>query len=136
MHSIDKGELARYLTIPYLMLKGAIVSIPTTENCSYDLLADFQSKIIRIQIKKALIKDDLIKINLCNVNKNTKISSCSKKYTKNEIDWLIAVDTTNNKFYILDYTTGMYDNRSSIWFRKNILIKKHKKMLKAEDFEY
>lgn len=117
MHTIDKGEVARYLAIVLLMKKDAIVSIPTSENSSYDLIVDYQSKLYRAQVKKLIPQN----------NGTLKLPACSKilkdnkwhdvKYTQCDIDWLLGIDIEQNKMYKLDYTTGKFDNYSGFILR-------------------
>lgn len=117
MHTIDKGEVARYLAIVHLMKKDAIVSIPTSENCSYDLVVDYQNKLYRAQVKKLMPQD----------NGTLKLPACSKtfkdgkwidvKYTSSDIDWLLGVDIDHDKLYRIDYTTGKFDGFSGFILR-------------------
>ena len=39
------------------------------------------------------------------------------KYSASDIDWLIGVDIDSNKFYLIDYTSGKFDNFSSFLLR-------------------
>lgn len=117
MHTVDKGEIARYLAIVHLMRKDAVVSIPTSENCAYDLVVDYQGKLYRAQVKKLMPQD----------NGTLKLPACSKilkdgkwtdvKYTSADIDWLLGVDIENNKLYRMDYTTGKFDGFSGFLLR-------------------
>lgn len=117
MHSIDKGEVARYLAIAHFIKLGAIVSVPATENSPYDLIVDSGGKLYRAQIKKLMPQD----------NGTLKLPACSKeykggkyydvKYSASTIDWLIGVDTENGRFYRIDYTTGEFDGYSGFLLR-------------------
>jgi hypothetical protein len=117
MHTIDKGEIARYLAIVLLMKKDAIVSIPTSENCSYDLVVDYQGKLYRAQVKKLIPQDNgTLKLPACsNIHKNGKWTDV--KYTSLDIDWLLGVDIDNSKLYRMDYTTGKFDGFSGFLLR-------------------
>lgn len=68
MHTVDKGEIARYLAIVHLIKKDAVVSILTSENCAYDLVVDYQGKLCRVQVKKLMPQD----------NGTLKLPACSK----------------------------------------------------------
>jgi hypothetical protein len=114
MNTTDKGEIARYLTVIHLMNKKAIVSMPVSENCSYDLIADMNSVLYRIQIKKAQVTLAGLKIKTHSVSWS---HNHSKTYNSKIIDWLIGVDIDNNKFYLLDYTTGKFDGQTSVYLR-------------------
>jgi|HubBroStandDraft_2_1064218.scaffolds.fasta_scaffold311550_3 hypothetical protein len=136
MHTIDKGEVARYSAAVHLMERGFIVSVPLTENSSYDLIVENDGKLYRTQIKKANYDEGVLKISLHTINHNTKIDGSIKKYTSKEIDWLIAVDTDKNKYYLIDYSTGEYDNRNGIWLRLDPPQRKRKNIKYAKDYEF
>lgn len=117
MHTVDKGEIARYMAIAHLMKKDATVSIPTSENCSYDLIADYQGKLYRVQIKK-LIPQNNGTLRLQAYSKNNKQGKHTiTKYSSADIDWLLGVDIENNKFYLIDYTSGKFDGSNGFLLR-------------------
>lgn len=136
MHTIDKGEIARYLAAAHLMKLGFVVSVPLTENSAYDLVVEDKGKLLRTQVKKATFSEGVLKINLHTTNHNTKIAGTIKKYTAQDIDLLIAVYVEGNKFYKLDYLTGDYDNRNAIWLRLDYPQRKQKKIKYAKDYEF
>jgi len=117
MHTVDKGEVARYLAIVHLMKKDAIVSIPTSENSPYDLVVDYQGKLYRAQVKKLMPQGNgTLKLPACTkIFKNDKWTDV--KYTSSDIDWLLGVDIDNNKLYRIDYTTGKFDGFSGFLLR-------------------
>lgn len=135
MHTIDKGEVARYLAAAHLMKLGFIVSVPLTENSSYDLIVDDKGKLLRTQVKKATLSEGVLKIALHTNNHNTKVVGTLKKYTAKDFDLLIAVYVEENKFYKLDYSTGEYDNRNGIWLRLDPPLRKRKNIKFAVDYE-
>lgn len=117
MHTIDKGEVARYMTAVHLIKMGAIVSVPMTENSSYDLIVDHNNKIHRTQVKKGRYNNGALEISLHSVSYKKGQLMTLKKYTAKDIDWLIGVDIEHEKFYLIDYSTGQFDGRNSIWLR-------------------
>jgi hypothetical protein len=136
MHTIDKGEIARYLAAVHLMKLGYVVSVPLTENSSYDLIVEDKGKLFRTQVKKATLSDGVLKVNLHTVNHNTNIAGTTKKYTAKDIDLLIAVYVEENKLYKLDYSTGEYDNRNTIWLRLDPPKRKRLDIKYAKDYEF
>ena len=136
MHTIDKGEVARYSAVAHLMKLGFIVSVPLTENSSYDLIIDEGGKLLRTQVKKATLSEGVLKVNLHTINHNTNVTGTVKKYTAKDIDLLIAVYVEENKFYKLDYSTGEYDNRNAIWLRLDPPKRKRKNIKYAIDYEF
>lgn len=137
MHTVDKGEVARYMVVSHLIKKEMIVSVPLTENSSYDLIVDHQGKLYRTQVKKGRYYNGALQISLHSASyaKGKKLSV--KKYTADKIDWLIGVDVEHEKFYLIDYTSGKFDGRNSIWLR--VEENKHKNgrnPVFAKDYEF
>lgn len=136
MHTTDKGEVARYMTVTHLMKMGYIVSVPLTENSSYDLIADDGQRLYRIQVKKATLHKDKIKINLYTNNYNKNVEGSIKKYTSNEIDWVIGVYIEENKFYKIDYLSKEFDNKSALILRLAAPKINHPNCKYATDYEF
>lgn len=136
MHTTDKGEVARYAAAAHFMKLGFVVSVPLTENSAYDLIVEDNGKLYRTQVKKALPDGGVLKVSLHTVNHNTKVAGTIKKYTAKDIDLLVAVHVEENKFYRLDYSTGEYDNRNSIWLRLDPPRRKRANIKYAQDYEF
>ena len=134
MHTVDKGEVARYMTVAHLIKKGMIVSVPLTENSSYDLIVDYQGKLHRTQVKKGRFNNGALEISLHTLAKKNQVIS-PKHYTAKDIDWLIGVDVEHEKFYLLDYSTGEFDGRNSIWLRVEEGSNKGKRPIYAINYE-
>jgi hypothetical protein len=136
MHTIDKGEVARYLAVAHLMKLGFVVSVPLTENSSYDLIVDDKGKLLRTQVKKATLSEGVLKISLHTNSHNTNVVGTVKKYTAKDFDLLVAVYVEENKFYKLDYSAGEYDNRNGIWLRIDTPQRERKNIKYAKDYEF
>lgn len=136
MHTVDKGEVARYMVVTHLISKGMKVSVPLTENCSYDLVADHSGKLYRTQVKKGNYRNGALQIHCHSPSyaKNEKLNL--HKYTSRDIDWLIGVDVEHGKFYLLDYTTGQYDGRNSVWLRVEQPKRPTNNIVYAKDYEF
>ena len=113
-----------------------IVSVPLTENSSYDLVVDVNDKLYRTQVKKGRYHNGALEVSLHSVSYKSGKKLTLKKYTAADIDWLIAVDVEHEKFYLLDYTTGKYDGRNSIWLRVEEGQRKGRKAVLASDYEF
>ena len=135
MHTIDKGEVARYMAVAHLIKKGMKVSVPLTENSSYDLIVDDGTKLYRTQIKKGTYRNGALQIQLHSTSYKKDNELTIKKYSSHDIDWLIAVDVEHNKFYLLDYSTGKLDGRNAIWLRIEEPKKATNNIVYAKDFE-
>lgn len=136
MHTIDKGEVARYMVVAHLIKKGMKVSIPLTENSSYDLIADDGAKLYRTQVKKGTYRNGALQIQLHSTSYKKDNELTIKKYTCRDIDWLIAVDTDHNKFYLIDYTTGQFDGRTCVWLRVEEPKKSTNNVVLASRYEF
>lgn len=112
MHTVDKGEISRYLAVAHFTELGWRTSIPITENSPYDLIVECEEKLNRVQIKTAQIKNNAIEIRLTSSN-----AKYSKKYSSEEIDWLVGVDIQNKKYYRVIYKPGIFDKRRQISLR-------------------
>lgn len=112
MHTVDKGEVSRYLAIAHFTKLGWRTSVPITENSPYDLIVECDGKLNRVQVKTAKRKPDILDIRLTSSNEKYK-----KKYCSKDIDWLVGVDIENNKFYKIDYSSDRFNGRSQISLR-------------------
>ncbi len=80
-------------------------------------MVDYKGKIYRTQIKKGRYHNGALQISLCAAKYNKDRRYSPKHYTDKDIDWLIGVDVEHEKFYLIDYTSGEFNGRSSIWLR-------------------
>ena len=135
MHPIDKGEVARYMTVAYLIKKGMIVSVPLTENSSYDLIVEHQRKLYKTQVKKGRYHNGALQVSLHTSSYKKDRALTVKNYTAQDIDWLIGVEVDHEKYYLIDYTTGKFDGRNSIWLRIEDGKRKGKQTIFAKDYE-
>jgi hypothetical protein len=105
MNTDLKGELCEGIAAIHLMKMNFIVSKPLNK-CRYDLLADINNHIYRIQVKKGSVKEDYIKFNTASVNnKNNK----TVQYTDKEIDYFIVVVLETEEVYMIhvnDYSNS------------------------------
>lgn len=89
------GDIGEALCLAELIKRGICVYLPFSENSSADLIADFNGKLNKIQIKTSeKLKDGRIKWKLCS-NTTVKGKSTRHTYTEDEIDYycLYNIDT-------------------------------------------
>ena len=87
--SKQKGNLTELQVITYLYSLGYQCSLPYGENSRYDLIADIDGKLIKIQVKTSSIKSnnsDAIEFSCRSSRINSK-GTINTRYTKNEIDY-------------------------------------------------
>lgn len=101
LESKQKGIITELQVITKFNELGYHVSIPYGENSRYDLIADIDGKLIRVQVKTSRFKDNeqnSIIFACRSTTKNTKIST-HKRYTSEEIDYFATY--WNNKCYLV-----------------------------------
>jgi hypothetical protein len=128
MNTDLKGELCENIAIVHLMKMGFVVS-KTINKCRYDLLVDVDGRILKMQVKKATIKENYIEFRTASVSTKNKIR---KQYTNKEIDYFIIVDSDNDIVYIMHVDDCSQGNQRlrTIKAKNN----QEKNILFAEDF--
>ena len=84
----QKGLIVELECMTYLYKLGYQVSTPYGENSRYDLIADIEGKLIRIQCKSCVLSKDKSYISFrCVSMKKKAQKERKKKYTSDEIDY-------------------------------------------------
>jgi PD-(D/E)XK nuclease superfamily protein len=96
-----KGDLAELKVAADLLDRGCHISFPYGEDCDYDLIADKEGVLHRIQVKYTESDGEVIGLR-CRSHSltNGKIRR-TKQYTAKTIDWLVVYDRTSNRCYYL-----------------------------------
>jgi hypothetical protein len=92
----QKGSIALTQVIADLVERGGKVFIPIDEDCLYDLIVDYQARLVRVQVKFTQSDGAVIKAKAMSSN-----SWVSIKYTATDIDVLAIWDNTSRKIYYL-----------------------------------
>ena len=118
MTTKDKGNIAESIALSEFVKRNITVSIPFGDNAKYDLIADFNGKLNRIQVKYCG----------CKSNTNSYICVCESKkshtnkkhhiYTKKEIDYIF--------FYIAEVDTSVLIPIEDINGKGEIYLREHK----------
>lgn len=100
LSSKQKGNLTELQCITEFYKLGYAVSIPYGENSRYDFIADIKGKLLRIQVKTSVKKDNgaLIEFSCRSTRVNSQ-GNISRTYTKEEIDYFCTY--YNNKCYLV-----------------------------------
>lgn len=95
----QKGDLAELKVAADLADRGCRISIPFSEDCDYDLVADFDGVLHRVQVKYTE-SDGHTVLMRCRSHSltNGKIRK-TKYYTAETIDWIVVYDLTSNRCY-------------------------------------
>ena len=95
----QKGDLAELKVAADLIERGCRLSIPFGEDCDYDLIADYEGRLHRIQVKFTESNGSRILIR-CRSHSLTKGKvRQTKHYTASMIDWIAVYDRTSDRCY-------------------------------------
>jgi hypothetical protein len=94
-----KGDLAELKVAADLADRGCRISIPFGEDCDYDLIADYEGRLHRVQVKYTK-SDGQVVVLRCRSHSLTKGKvRATKLYTSAMIDWIAAYDVTSERCY-------------------------------------
>ena len=97
----DQGILGESQVLAKFVSLGIPVSIPFGDNCSYDLIAEFNGKLNKIQVKTSIQTAEgktVFELSRKRINtSNTYI----KAYDSNEIDYFALYSVVRNKIYLI-----------------------------------
>lgn len=115
MNSKDKGNLGQALTLSEFIKYGVPVAIPFGDNNRYDLIADFNGKLNRIQIKYCNQQTENNSV-LCPCCSSTNHTT-NKHYTtyENDVDYFVFYIVVWKKLLLVPIEK--VGNRKSITFR-------------------
>lgn len=95
----QKGDLAELKVAADLIDRGCRLSIPFGEDCDYDLIADYEGRLHRVQVKYTQSNGQVVAIR-CRSHSLTKGKvRATKLYTPAMIDWIAAYDATSERCY-------------------------------------
>lgn len=96
-----KGNLAELKVAADLANRGCCISIPFGEDCDYDLVADFEGILHRVQVKYTKSNGQIILMR-CRSHSLTKGKvRQTKYYTAEMVDWIAVYDQTSDRCYYL-----------------------------------
>jgi hypothetical protein len=107
MNTIARGTVAELMVSVELSKKEMTVCLPLNHNSEYDLVADTENGLRKIQVKRAYSVDNHGTKVLCVetrrilVKHSGKKGSVAGKYSDNGYDFLIACDVDNHNFWII-----------------------------------
>ena len=94
-----KGDLAELKVAADLADRGCRISIPFGEDCDYDLVADYEGRLHRVQVKYAKSDGQVIAIRCRSPSLTNGRVRATKLYTPAMIDWIAAYDPTTDRCY-------------------------------------
>ena len=94
-----KGDLAELRVAADLVARGCEISIPFGEDISYDLVADFEGRLHRVQVKYAK-SDGRVIVVRCRSHSLTKGKIRQTKiYNATMVEWIAVFDVTTDRCY-------------------------------------
>lgn len=94
-----KGDLAELKVAADLITRGCRLSIPFGEDCDYDLIADRNGRLHRVQVKYTESDGCVITLR-CRSHSLTKGRvRRTKQYTPKMVDWIAVYDRTSDRCY-------------------------------------
>ncbi len=96
MHTKLKGDIGELITAQELLKRGWHIAFPYGENHKYDLIAEKEGVMRRIQVKSVMPKNGVLHINCRSSNNWSAVS-----YSKKDFEVLAAVDLKASKVYFI-----------------------------------
>lgn len=94
-----KGDLAELKVATDLANRGCRISIPFGEDCDYDLIADFEGRLHRVQVKYTKSNGKVVVLRCRSHSLTNGRVRVTKLYTPAMIDWIAAYDATSERCY-------------------------------------
>ncbi len=111
-----RGDLAELKVAADLVDRGCSLSIPFGEDCDYDLIADYDGVLHRVQVKFTR-SDGHFLVARCHSHSLTKGKvRRTKRYTAETVDWIVVYDATTQACYYCP-STVLGSGRSSLRLR-------------------
>lgn len=97
----QKGDLAELKVAADLAGRGCRLSLPYGEDCDYDLIADMNGVLHRVQVKYTESDGHVIGLRCRSHSLTNGRVRHTKCYTAKTIDWLVVYDRTSDRCYYL-----------------------------------
>ncbi len=112
-----KGDLAELKVAADLMSRGCDISIPFGADSSYDLIADYEGRLHRIQVKSTKSNGRVVTVKCLSHSLTGGRARAVKHYTAAIVDWIAAYDATTDRcYYIPSWILGA-EGRAALHLR-------------------
>lgn len=102
-----KGDLAELKVAADLADRGCRISIPFGEDCDYDLIADYEGRLHRVQVKYTCSDGQVVVIRCRSHSLTNGKVRATKLYTSAMVDWIAVYDSTTERcFYCPSWELG------------------------------
>jgi PD-(D/E)XK endonuclease len=112
-----KGDLAELKVATDLVVRGCQLYIPFGEDSDYDLVADYEGRLHRVQVKYTKSDGRVIKVKCYSHSLTGGKVRATKHYTAAMVDWIAAYDVTSDRcYYVPSWILGI-EGRSQLMLR-------------------
>ena len=112
-----KGDLAELKVATDLLARGCRLSLPYGEDHDYDLVADYEGRLHRVQVKYTQSDGRVIFVKCFSHSLTAGRIRSTKHYTPATVDWIAAYDlTTDRCYYVPSWVLGA-EGRSGVYLR-------------------
>lgn len=94
-----KGDLAELKVAADLIDRGCLISIPFGEDCDYDLIADYEGRLHRVQVKYTRSDGQIILVRCRSHSLTNGKVRATKRYTAETVDWIAVYDCTSERCF-------------------------------------
>lgn len=102
-----KGDLAELKVAADLALRGCKLSIPFGEDCDYDLIADYEGRLHRVQVKYTRSDGRIVLVRTRSHSLTKGKVRQTKAYTSKTVDWIAVYDATTDRcYYVASWMLG------------------------------
>jgi hypothetical protein len=94
-----KGDIAELRVAADLATRGCHVLMPFGEDCDYDLAADYEGRLHRVQVKYTRSDGQVIVVRCRSHSLTNGRVRQTKIYTSAMVDWIAVFDATTDRCY-------------------------------------
>jgi hypothetical protein len=130
-----KGDLAELKVAVDLVARGCELSIPFGEDSNYDLIADYEGRLHRVQVKYARSDGRVIFVKCFSHSLTNGKIRATKRYTAKMVDWIATYDVTTDRcYYVPSWMLGD-GGRSGLHLRLTPTLNgQSRRIRRAEDY--
>jgi hypothetical protein len=96
-----QGDLGEFSAIEWLGSKGYPVWVPIGHSPDYDLVADIDGQLVRVQVKTSMLfVNNRFRVALCTRGGNQSWSGLVKRFSASRCDWLFVLVADGRRWFI------------------------------------
>jgi hypothetical protein len=95
----QKGDFAELKVAADLINRGCRISIPFGEDCDYDLIADYEGRLHRVQVKHTRSDGRIVLVRCRSHSLTNGRVRMTKRYTAQTVDWVAVYDCTSERCF-------------------------------------